>query len=296
MYNYCSCKIEIKIMHKTIKEIYGHTAINVIPGINGQRPFPTRFYRATDPFLMLDHIGPQKVGKDYFLDGSNHAHPHRGFETITFMFEGRMEHVDSLGTKASLHSGGIQRMNAGAGIMHGGDMASDVETERFHEVQLWINNPQSEKFSKPDVHNVAADSIPFVEVEHVRLRVISGRLNGMEGAVKTKAATQIGHLISDGVSNIEIGAIEAGYHLMVYVLEGQASVAGSLLNAHQLATFSEQGEQLLIETTAAAQLLILAGKPLREPVVFGGPFVMNTAEEIEQAKRDYQNGLFGTIK
>ena len=122
----------------------------LIPGIRGQRAFPTSLFKQSDPFVLLDHIGPQKVGADYFLDGSGHDHPHRGFETITFMFEGRMDHRDSLGNRLTLESGGVQRMNAGSGIIHGGDMASDPATGRFHEVQLWVNNPASEKMSGPD--------------------------------------------------------------------------------------------------------------------------------------------------
>ena len=137
-------------MKKKIKEIYGSKNIDgLIPGIKGQRAFPTLNFRATDPFVMLDHIGPEVVGSDWFLDGKGHDHPHRGFETLTFMFEGSMQHRDSLGNRIELTSGSVQRMNAGSGIIHGGDMASDSITHRFHEMQLWVNNPKDEKMSLP---------------------------------------------------------------------------------------------------------------------------------------------------
>lgn len=283
-------------MYKFIKKIHSFSDITgLIPGVRGQRAFPTRQFRDSDPFLMLDHIGPQKVGKDFFLDGAGHDHPHRGFETLTFMFEGRMEHRDSLGNKASLHSGGVQRMNAGSGIIHGGDMAADLETERFHEVQLWVNNPSGEKMSKPEIQHVVGADFPTIETAHVSLRVISGTLQGEKGPIETKALTQIGHLIANGKGELELDDFIDGYQLMVYVLEGNALVNDTELAAFQLAEFSKAGNAIRIQTTEYCQLLIMAGQPLEEPIAFGGPFVMNTEQEITQAKIDFQNGKFGTI-
>lgn len=284
------------MLYRKIKNTHNGSNIDgLIPGIKGQRAFPTSAFKNADPFLMLDHIGPQKVGKDYFLDGRGHAHPHRGFETLTFMFEGRMEHRDSLGNKASLQSGSVQRMNAGSGIIHGGDMASDVETERFHEVQLWVNNPMAEKMSLPEIHNVSGNEFPTITSENISVRVISGVLNGQKGSIETKALTQIGHLIAKEKGEIVLHGFTTGFHLMVYVLEGEAKIGDAKLSAFQLAEFSDQGDSLLIETDGECQLLVLAGQPLKEPIVFGGPFVMNTEEEIQQAKLDFQNGKFGSI-
>ena len=284
------------MLYRTIKKIHsGSNLDGLIPGIKGQRAFPTRALKNTDPFLMLDHIGPQKVGKDYFLDGKGHDHPHRGFETLTFMFEGRMEHRDSLNSKATLESGSVQRMNAGSGIIHGGDMAADVHTGRFHEVQLWINNPMVEKMSSPDIQNVDGNEFPIIESENISVRIITGVLNGQKGIIGTKATTQIAHLIAKGRGEIVLNGFVDGHQLMVYVLEGQAKISDKELSAFQLAELSGNGDALLIQTTYECQLLVMAGQALNEPVVFGGPFVMNTEAEIQQAQLDFQNGKFGTI-
>jgi redox-sensitive bicupin YhaK (pirin superfamily) len=283
-------------MIKQLKEIQNHQNIDgLIPGIKGQRAFPTSAFSASDPFVMLDHIGPEEVGADWFLDGKGHDHPHRGFETLTFMFEGHMNHRDSLGNRASLTSGSVQRMNAGSGIIHGGDMAADPHTHRFHEMQLWVNNPSSVKMSTPDIHNIADEDIPKITLGNHTLRVISGQLNGMKGKITTKADTQIAHLISKGNGTLEIGTFPKGNKVMVYLLEGSALINDTIANAFQLATYKEDGHAILIKTAQPAQLLILSGKPLNEPVVFGGPFVMNTPEEINQANFDFQRGAFGSI-
>ena len=284
-------------MNKTIQAVYGNQNIDgLIPGVKGQRAFPSNHYKASDPFLLLDHIGPEKVGADYFLDGKGHDHPHRGFETLTFMFEGKMDHKDSLGNRVRLDSGSVQRMNAGSGIVHGGDMASDPQTARFHEMQLWINNPASEKMSQPSIHTVAKENIPnSVEGNHI-LRVLTGELNGLKGPLETKAETQIGHVIAKGPGSLEIGEFSKGHRVMVYLLEGNARLGTTLVREFELAVFNQEGNTIQIETESPAQLLVLSGKPLDEPVAFGGPFVMNTQEEIQQANLDFHQGKFGSIK
>lgn len=284
-------------MNKQIQHIHGYANINgLIPGIRGQRAFPTPSFRDSDPFVMLDHIGPEVVGPDYFLDGSKHAHPHRGFETMTFLFEGIMDHQDSLGNQARLISGSVQRMNAGSGIIHGGNMASDPQSGRFHELQLWINNPASEKMSQPDIHNVSDEDIPRFQSGSVYLRVISGKLNGLEGPLQTKAYTQIAHVVAEEQGRISINVLPADHQVMIYVLEGSIRVEGQDLRSFQLATLTKEGNKLNIQASANSQALLLSGMPLKEPVVLGGPFVMNNQAEIRQARLDYQQGLFGTIK
>ena len=283
-------------MKKDIKDIYGYKNIDgLISGVRGQRAFPTTGFRDSGPFLMLDHIGPEKVGKDFFLNGEGHDHPHRGFETLTFMFEGRMEHRDSLGNRTTLRSGSVQRMNAGSGIIHGGDMAADPETGRFHEVQLWIDNPTGEKMSTPDVQNLAFEEIPVLREGNHQLRIIAGGLNGEQGKIRSKADTQVGHFIADGPGSMTIGKFPDDYKVMAYVLEGGVSIHGTAIQQFQMAAFHAEGDTIEIETEGSPQVLILSGKPLAQPVVFGGPFVMNTQQEIDQANMDYRNGAFGTI-
>lgn len=281
---------------KKIKYITNSSDITgLIPGVGGHRAFPTSAFKDSDPFLMLDHIGPDAVGPNWKLSGEGHDHPHRGFETITFMFEGRMNHRDSLGNRETLDSGSVQRMNAGAGIIHGGSMHADTATGRFHEMQLWVNNPQNLKMSAPSIHNVSSQEIPITGNDEVRLRVIAGRLNGLQGPIKPFSSVQIGHVISTKAGELKIDAFSEISVVMVYVMEGQITIGNQIINAFQLGQLTQDREELVLAVNQGTQALVLAGIPLREPVVFGGPFVMNTSEEIDQSYADFQAGRFGSI-
>lgn len=283
-------------MYKSVTSIYSYQQIDgLIPGVRGQRAFPTLEFKTSDPFLMLDHIGPDHMGDQWFLDGTGHDHPHRGFETLTFMFEGKMHHRDSLGNRLTLSSGSVQRMNAGSGIIHGGDMAVDAQTGTFHELQLWVNNPTSEKMSAPEVHNLSAEEIPVTVNGNHTLRIISGELNGLSSDLQTKAQTQIGHLIAKGPGRIDIGSFPTENKVMLYVLKGEAQIGKTTLPEFHLGLLSSEGDSVEIQTEGPAQLLILSGKPLNQPTAFGGPFVMNTEAEIQKAFEDYQQGKFGSI-
>lgn len=282
---------------RTIRSIIKPSNIDgLIPGVRGQRAFPTTSFKDSDPFLMLDHIGPQVVGNGWKLDGTGHDHPHRGFETITFMFEGRMDHRDSLGNEAQLLSGSAQRMNAGSGIIHGGDMAADPETGRFHEVQLWINNPKSKKMSTPDIHNVGVDQVPSTISDNVEFKVFAGQWNGLKGPLKTKALANIAHLKANDLGSIHLNDIPKNHHMLIYLLEGTVKIDGKRLEEFELIEFNNDGDSVTIQAERGTQALILSGKPLNEPIAFGGPFVMNTQEEIHQAQYDYQQGKFGSIQ
>ena len=283
-------------MNKSILKITGHSRIDgLIPGIRGQRAFPTRENRISNPFIMLDHIGSQEVGKDYFLDGTNHAHPHRGFETITFMFEGSMYHKDSMGNELTLSSGGVQRMNAGKGIQHGGDMESDKSTGVFHEVQLWVNLKAEQKMSEPEVQNLSANQIPVKETDDYSFRVISGNLASIHGPVQTITPTKIGHLIAKQNSTFSLNGFNDVENVMVYLLKGDVRAEGSLVEKHSTILYNKDGDSISIEIKENSELLIMAGEPINEPVVTGGPFVMNTEDEIDQAYQDFKDGKFGTI-
>jgi redox-sensitive bicupin YhaK (pirin superfamily) len=284
-------------MKGNTKAIYGHQNIdNLIPGVRGQRAFPTGNFKSSDPFLLLDHIGPQKVGKAFRLDGTGHDHPHKGFETITFMLEGQLQHRDSLGNHLTLNSGDVQRMNAGSGIIHGGDMASDQHTERFHEVQLWINNPKSEKLTKPEVQNISSSEIPFISDGGQTVSVIAGNVNGISGQLKTKTPTQIARYVSEAKGSMRIHGLDKRNNTMIYVLKGELSIGSTRVEAFHLAILKEEMTEFTIHSSGKTEALILSGLPLKEPVAFGGPFVMNTQEEINQANIDFQLGKFGSIR
>ncbi len=282
-------------MEKSIRSISGYARINgVVPGIKGQRAFPTAELPGLDPFVMLDHIGPQKMQPDYYVNGA--AHPHRGFETITFMFEGIMKHVDSLGNKVTLESGSVQRMNAGSGIQHGGDMAVDPETQIFHEVQLWVNLPGSEKMSAPNIQNVTTDNIPTLNYSGANIRVIAGELEGVKGPIDTTVPIVALHILANKMSVVTIPAVPKDFNTVLYVMQGNAEVAGQQIDENQTVKFTKEGSKVRMAIAEGSQLLLLAGEPINEPVVMGGPFVMNTREEIEQAFADFESGTFGEIK
>ncbi|PWJ44171.1 pirin family protein [Sediminitomix flava] len=278
---------------KTIKSITTHSKIDgVVPGVKGQRAFPTHSLRNTDPFIMLDHIGPQKLSKDYFMDG--HAHPHRGFETITFMFEGVMEHIDSLGNSATLKSGSVQRMNAGKGIIHGGDM-SVADSQIFHEIQLWVNLPSSQKLSEPNIHNVHDHQIPVIEKGKVKIRIVSGKQQNIIGPIKTVHPINAFHIISNEDRILSISDLPSTHNTYLYLMKGQISINDQILESYNTISFNKDGDQIEFEVKEGSELLILSGEPINEPVAMGGPFVMNTNEEIEQAYADYRDGKFGKV-
>jgi redox-sensitive bicupin YhaK (pirin superfamily) len=284
-------------MKRAIKSITGHSRIDgVVPGIRGQRAFPNTELRTVDPFVMLDHIGAQNMGADYYVDGSNSAHPHRGFETVTFVFEGIMNHKDSLGNKEKLRSGSVQRMNAGSGIQHGGDFASDPKTHFFHEVQLWVNVPAKNKMSTPEIYNANAQEIPFISKDNGMIRVIGGDFNAVKGPIRTIQPTQLLHTISTKNQKFEIDDLHSNYNTLLYVLKGSIMINGQVIDEHYTVLFENDGDEFEFESLGESEVLIISGKPIQEPVVMGGPFVMNTTDEIDQAYADFRAGKFGVVK
>ncbi len=286
-----------------LMKIINHQRIDgVIPNARGQRPFPTSALAHFDPFVMLDHIGPSTMPTDWYLDGGTdekpNLHPHRGFETITFMFKGNLHHRDSkFETRPLLTNGSVQRMNAGSGIQHGGDMWAD-EQQQFHEIQLWVNNPAQDKMSEPSVHNVKDSEIPAVKVSNgsgeVNLRIVAGILNDVEGPIKTFANIRAIHGEISGKQEIKFNQSQLDSkhnRTMLYVLTGSVTINGETINEFQSAAF-EQPLAALEFTANKGEFLLISGQSLNEPIVFEGPFVMNTQEEIARAKRDYEMGVF----
>jgi redox-sensitive bicupin YhaK (pirin superfamily) len=281
-------------MKKTIKQILDYSSIDgLIPGIRGQRALPSKMLAHFDPFLLLDQIGPQLVAQDFFFDGTGGAHPHRGFETVTFVFSGILDHVDSLGNKIQLSSGSVQRMNAGKGIIHGGNLSAHSESNEIHEIQLWVNVPQSQKMSEPSIQNVGENEIPIVETQEAKVRVIAGEFHGKRGPISTTIPTTILHLISVNELNVTLSKLSVIQDFMVYVLKGNFNINDVNVSNFQSVLFNNDGNE--IDLKGSGELLILGGQPIREPVVQGGPFVMNSEEEIKQAYADYRNGKFGGI-
>ena len=243
-----------------------------------------------DPFLMLDEFSSDNPG-DYIAGFP--AHPHRGFETVTYILDGHMRHEDHLGNQGDLKSGGVQWMTAGRGIVHA-EMPQQ-EAGRMRGFQLWINLPAAEKMKAAGYRDIQPEEIPAHALPgggsakviagklHIGDNVIAGPIDGLSTAP----------LYLD--INLPTGAhfthpVAAGLNAMLYVFEGSLLLGGTPLEMHHAAVLSD-GEALTVQAGPnGGRFLLLAGRPLREPIVQYGPFVMNTVEEIEQAVRDYQSG------
>jgi len=241
-----------------------------------------------DPFLMLDEI--RSDDKDDFIAGFP-AHPHRGFETITYMREGGFSHRDSMGNSGQITSGGAQWMKAASGVIH--SEMPEAGANNMHGFQFWLNLPAAEKMDRPEYRDIQGDEV--VEVSHgdALIRLIAGslRLGGRQvDGVVTGGTTRA--LLID-ISLPAGGSVSVEYdselHSQFYVYKGSVTVAGQMVPRGQLAYLGD-GEQLDLTAGKEAGLLLFGGKPINEPVAHYGPYVMNTKEELEQAVRDYQEG------
>lgn len=246
---------------------------------------PERF----DPFLMLDEFGSDEAS-DYI--GGFPSHPHRGFETVTYMLEGRMLHEDHLGNRGLLEPGGVQWMTAGRGIIH--SEMPQQSSGLMRGFQLWINLPAEQKMQPASYQDMPADAFPFHSIPGGQLKMIAGTLSmanqTLSGPIQDKPTEPLYVDLHLEPNQAFETSIAEHLNALVYVYEGAIRIGQADLQASQLGRL-DAGEQLsILSGTGGARLLILAGKPLREPVVQYGPFVMNSREEIEQALQDYRSG------
>jgi redox-sensitive bicupin YhaK (pirin superfamily) len=244
-----------------------------------------------DPFLLLDEFGTDKA-EDYIAGFPEH--PHRGFETVTYMLDGRMRHKDNHGHEGVLEPGSVQWMTAGRGIVHS-EMPEQREG-RMRGFQLWMNLPARDKMTPPNYQEFGADRMPVVDRPGVNVKVIAGELDGAVGPVKQPATdpTYMDIRLDAGVDFAL--PLPAGHSAFIYVYEGSVSVGASreaaTINGQELAVLGEGTEVRLQGRAPRSRAILVAGRPLREPVARHGPFVMNTREEIMQAFADYQSGKF----
>ena len=247
-----------------------------------------------DPFLMLDHFSTDDP--DDYIAGFP-AHPHRGFETVTYMLDGHLRHQDHLGNTGELKSGGVQWMTAGRGIVH--SEMPQQEQGRMRGFQLWINLPAREKMKPAGYRDIQPDEIPVVELASgARIKVIAGTLDvdgvATPGPIRGLTTDPLYFDVALPPRARFRHAIQAGYHAFVYVFEGSVRVgpetAARPLGTHQAGILSDGDTVEIAGGAEGGRLILLAGRPLREPVVQYGPFVMNTTQEIDRAIRDYQSG------
>lgn len=250
------------------------------------------------PFLLLDYAGPHSFPAGSGKRGVG-EHPHRGFETVTVVYSGEVEHRDSTGKGGVIGPGDVQWMTAGAGILH----------EEFHSaeftrsggelkmIQLWVNLPAKDKMAAPGYQSITADLIPRVALPdnagHVR--VIAGDYADVSGPARTFSPLNVWDMQLTQGRNVSLH-LPAGWSTALVVLEGEISVNGAeKAREGQLVVLSQQGETLHLSATADAKVLLLAGEPLGEPIVGYGPFVMNSKTQIAEAVRDFNSGRFGQI-
>jgi redox-sensitive bicupin YhaK (pirin superfamily) len=258
-----------------------------------RRPFPTQRYDMVDPFLLFDHLGPVEYAPGKAIGAP--SHPHRGFETVSYILEGGMDHTDSGGHHGSLRSGDVQWMTAGRGVIHSELPSPEMMRDggRMHGFQIWVNLPKDKKMTASRYQDVPSSQIPVVENDGVRAKVIAGTAAGVSAVIDTHLPITLVHwTLQAGKSAIQpLLPSQQGF---AYIISGTAAVGGRKLTESQMGVFAqgEEGE-IALSTEAGVDLLILAGEPLREPVARYGPFVMNTPDEIRQAITDYQSGAFG---
>lgn len=268
----------------TVKQIVQGQSVSDGAGVKLKRVLGQPMLKRIDPFLMLDEFGSDDA-TDYIAGFP--AHPHRGFQTVTYMLKGKMGHKDSVGNQGIIEDGGLQWMNAGSGIIHE-EMPQQTQGS-MRGFQLWVNLPASEKMSNPAYQDIKSDEINEIEIgDGAKIRVLAGELNGIKGAVSTQAVKpQFYDLHLTDKVNFELRT-QREHNGFVYVYQGKLKVGSKLVGKGQLANLALQ-DNLTLETTEAAKLIFVSGKPINEPVVQYGPFVMNTMDEINQAIDDYQS-------
>lgn len=241
-----------------------------------------------DPFLMLDEIRSDR--REEFEAGFP-PHPHRGFETVTYMREGGFSHTDSMGNTGTISPGGAQWMTAGSGVIHSEMPGPDAD--RIHGFQLWLNLPASEKMQPPAYRDIQGEEVVTRSIGAVTLRLIAGALSvdgaDLEGVVTGKTTRPLlADIDAAGDASVTLG-VDRALKLQLYVYAGAARAGGSDVAAGQLARLGD-GDTLALRLQAGSGALLFGGRPINEPVAHHGPFVMNTSEEIAQAMRDYRDG------
>ena len=258
-------------------------------GVKINRVLTQPLQRRLDPFLMLDNFGSDEAN-DYIAGFPDH--PHRGFETVTYMIAGRLRHRDSAGHEGLLQNGGVQWMTAGRGLVH--SELPEQEEGRMEGFQLWLNLPAADKMRAPWYRDIATEEIPeFATGEGARVRVIAGASHGVEGAMQREVTEPLYLDVELPAGATFAQALPAGHNAFVYVYRGSVAIEGTDVPVQRMAVLANDGgDGVRLAATAAARVLLIAGKPLNEPIAQYGPFVMNSNEEIFQAVQDYQNGRF----
>jgi redox-sensitive bicupin YhaK (pirin superfamily) len=268
-----------------------------------RRPFPKPAFSEFDPFLLLDEMGPMDVGAGEAKGAPDH--PHRGFETVTYLLSGEMEHRDSSGHAGRLRPGDVQWMTAGAGVVHSEMPSLGFQRTggRMHGFQLWVNLPRAEKMTKPRYQEIPRKRIPKATSDDglVTVSVIAGEALGQDAVIETHTPIMYLHyqVKPGGVIN---QPVPSDYNAFAYIVQGSGLFGQESERAvdGQMVMFAQDADGVRIENPSSSnetlELLLIAGVPLNEPIARYGPFVMNTEAEIHQAFEDYRMGRMGSIE
>ena len=275
---------------RTIERVLTGEATSDGAGVKLTRVLTQPLQRRLDPFLMLDAFGTDNP-QDYI--GGFPDHPHRGFETITYMIAGRMRHRDSAGHEGLLQNGGVQWMTAGRGVVH--SELPEQEDGRMEGFQLWLNLAAKDKMRAPWYRDIQSAEIPdFATADGVKVRVIAGRSHGVDGAVQREVTEPLYLDVAIPAGATFMQALPPSHNAFVYVYRGDVEIGRVEVPVNRMAILDNDADSdgVVLRASTAARALIVAGKPLREPIAQYGPFVMNSNDEIYQAVQDYQAGKF----
>lgn len=277
------------VKFRTVERLVQGIATSDGAGVRLTRVLTQPLQRRLDPFLMLDAF--RNENPDDYIGGFP-DHPHRGFETVTYMIAGRMRHHDSVGNEGLLGPGGAQWMTTGSGLVH--SELPEQESGLMEGFQLWLNLPAKNKMVAPSYRDIPPAAIPeFTTGEGVRVRVIAGASHGVDGAVQRPDTEPLYLDVHLPAGSRFVQPIAAGHNAFTYTYRGSMSIAGTVVGDRHMAILANNGAaEVCIEAGEDARVLIVAGQPLKEPIAQYGPFVMNSNEEIFQAVRDYEAGKF----
>lgn len=270
---------------RNISQIVPALEVTEGAGVSVFRSIGTPARRNLDPFLMLDQFSTDNPD-DYIAGFPDH--PHRGFNTFTYMLDGHMQHHDSMGNRGDLGPGGAQWMKAGSGVIHS-EMPQQL-SGRMRGFQLWVNLPAAQKMTAPAYQEIRPEAVPVIGTEDASIRLLAGTLREWQGPVKDPN-TEVQYLdVSLSAGKTFRHTLPEKHRAFVYVFEGSARIGDREIAQQHLAVLDEGDQIELVSGEHAARFLLVAGKTIGEPIVQYGPFVMNTRDEIEQAIADYRDG------
>ena len=276
---------------RAVERLVAGTPTSDGAGVKLTRVLTQPLQRRLDPFLMLDAFGSDDPG-DYIAGFPDH--PHRGFETVTYMIAGRLRHRDSAGHEGLLQNGGVQWMTAGRGLIH--SELPEQESGRMEGFQLWLNLPARDKMGEPGYRDIQSDEIPEFAVDGVTARLIAGRSHGVDGAMQREATAPLYLDLHFAPGARFSQALPPAHNAFVYVYRGGLNIGETAVPLQRMAILANTPDSDGVRLEAGAEgarALLIAGRPLKEPIAQYGPFVMNSNEQIFQAVEDFRAGRMG---